>query len=58
MSYQYVLCQCDYTEYVMTSFANQIQSEYYGVNIYVFIEGIALHHSDMQQTTSLSESDN
>ena len=42
----------------MTSFANQIQSEYYGVNIYVFIEGIALHHSDMQQTTSLSESDN
>ena len=34
----------DYAERLVASFYNQIQSEYYGVNIYVSIEGIALEH--------------
>ena len=38
------ICRRDYSERVVSSFANQIQSEYYGGNIYVSIEGIALEH--------------
>ena len=30
--FQDVLCRCDYAERVVTGFANQIQSEYYGGN--------------------------
>ena len=40
--YQDVLCNHDYAERVVASFANQIQSEYYGGNRYVSIEVIAL----------------
>ena len=40
--FQDVLCRRDYAERVVASFANQIQSEYYGGNIYVSIEVIAL----------------
>ena len=46
-----VLFWCGYAEWVVYSFAHQIQSEYYGGNIYVSIEGISLeifsasHHS-------------
>ena len=43
-SKQYVLCCRDYDERVVASFANQIQSEYYGGNISVSIGGIALEH--------------
>ena len=39
---QYVLCCCDYVYQMVDRFGNQIQSEYYGENIYVSIEGIAL----------------
>ena len=39
-----VLCCRDYVERVVASFANQIQSEYYGVNRAVSIEGIILEH--------------
>ena len=42
--FQDFLCRCDYSERVVVSFSNQIQSEYYGVNISVYIEGIALEH--------------
>ena len=42
--FQDVLCRRDYAERVIASFANQIQSEYYGGNISVSIEGIALKH--------------
>ena len=42
--FQYVLCRRDYAEMVLVSFANQIQSEYYGVNRSVSIEGIELEH--------------
>ena len=42
--FRYVLCRRDYTERVVASFANQIQSEYYGGNISVSIEDIALEH--------------
>ena len=41
---QCVLCRRDYAEILVASFANQIQSEYYGRNITVSIEGIALEH--------------
>ena len=42
--FQDVLCRRDYAERVVASFANQIQSEYYGGNISVSIEDIALDH--------------
>ena len=42
--FQYVLCLRDYAERVVASFSNQIQSEYYGGNRYVSIEGITLKH--------------
>ena len=42
--FQDVLCRRDYAVRVLESFANQIQSEYYGGNISVYIEGIALEH--------------
>ena len=41
---QDMLCLCGYAERVVASFSHQIQSEYYGGNIYVSIEGIALEH--------------
>ena len=39
-----MLCRCDYADRLVTSFTNQIQSEYYGRNISVSIEGITLEH--------------
>ena len=42
--FQDVLCRRDYAERVVASFANQIQYEYYGGNISVSIEGIALEN--------------
>ena len=51
-----IFCR-DYAERVVASFANQIQSEYYGGNISVSIEGIALEifsaapHADINSTT-------
>ena len=42
--FQDVLCCCDYAERVVAKFANKIQSEYYGGNREVYIEGIALEH--------------
>ena len=42
--FQDVLCRRDYAERVVASFANKIQSEYYGGNRSVSIEGIALEH--------------
>ena len=38
--FQDILCRRDYAERVVASFANQIKSEYYSVNISVSIEGI------------------
>ena len=40
--FQNILCCRDYAERVVASFADQIQSEYYGGNRSVSIEGIAL----------------
>ena len=37
-----VLCRRDYADRVVYSFTNQTQSEYYGGNMYVSIEGIEL----------------
>ena len=42
--FQDVLCRRDHAERVVASCANQIQSEYYGGNISVSIEGISLEH--------------
>ena len=42
--FQDVLCCSDYADRVVAIFDNQIQSEYYGGNISVSIEGIALEH--------------
>ena len=39
-----MLCHHDYAKKVAASFAHQIQSEYYGGNIFVSIRGIALDH--------------
>ena len=42
--FQDVLCHRDYAERIVAGFANQIQSEYYGGNIFVSMEVIALEH--------------
>ena len=42
--FQDVLCRHDYNERLVTIFANKIQSEYYGGNRSVSIEGITLEH--------------
>ena len=47
-AYQDVLCCQDYAEHVLASFAHQIQSEYYGGNKYLYIEGIVLEHLVLQ----------
>ena len=39
--FQDFLCRRDYAERVVSNFANKIQSEYYGGNRSVYIEGIA-----------------
>ena len=51
MEKQDVLCCQDYSQSVVDSFAHQIQSEYYGINWYVSIEGVSLEHfSEPAQT--------
>ena len=40
--FQYFLCRSDYSERLVASFAHQMQSEHYGGNISVYIEGISL----------------
>ena len=42
--FQDVLWRRDYAERLVASFSNQIKSEYYSGNTYVYIEGIALEH--------------
>ena len=42
--FQYVICRCDYAERVVAGFAHKIQSQYYGGNISVYIEGIAMEY--------------
>ena len=40
--FQDVLCRCEYDKRVVTIFDNQIKPEHFGVNISMYIEGIAL----------------
>ena len=54
--FQDVLCRRDYAERVVASFANQIQSEYYGGNIYVSIEGIPLKHFSAAPQSDINSS--
>ena len=42
--FQDILCPRDYAERVVARFSNQIQSEYYGGNISVSLQGFALKH--------------
>ena len=42
--FQDTRCRREYYERVVTSFANKIQSAYYGGNRFVSIEGIKLEH--------------
>ena len=53
---QDVLCCLDYAERVVASFANQIQSEYYGGNRSVSIEGIALEHFSAAPQSDINSS--
>ena len=56
--FQGVLCRRDYAQRVVARFSNQIQSEYYGGNRSMSIEGLALEHfsaapqEDINSTTS------
>ena len=46
-----MLCSCDYADRIVASFPHQIKSEYYGGNISISIEVIALEHlSALPQT--------
>ena len=44
-----VLCWCDYSGQVVSSFTHKIQPGYYVVNILVSIEGIVLYHFSASQ---------
>ena len=55
-SYQDVLCHCDYAGRVFAIFPHQIQSEYYGGNRSVYIEGIVLEHSSALPDTGINAS--
>ena len=55
-SFQDVLCCRDYADMVVASFAHQIQSEYYGGNRSVYIEGIALEHFSVLPQTEINSS--
>ena len=49
--FQGVLCRRDYAEGAFSRFSHQIQLAYYGGNISLSIEGIALEHfSELPQT--------
>ena len=52
--FQCVLCRCDYAERAVSSFSNQIQSEYHSGNISVSIEGIALESFSAVPQTNLN----
>ena len=54
--FQDVLCRRDYAERVVASFSNEIQSEYYGGNISVSIEGIVLEHFSAAPQTDINSS--
>ena len=54
--FQDVLCCRDYAERAVASFDNQIQSEYYGGNKYVSIEGISLEHFSTAPQTDINSS--
>ena len=51
-----MLCRRDYAERVVDSFPHQIQSEYYGGNRSVSIEGIALEHFNALPHTEINSS--
>ena len=51
-----MICRRGYAEREVASFAHQIQSEYYGRNISVSIEGIALEHLSALQQTEINTS--
>ena len=55
-SFQDVLCRRDYAERVVASFSHQIQSEYYGGNIFVSIEVIALEIFSALPQTEINSS--
>ena len=57
-SFQDVLCCRDQAERVVASFAHQVQSEYYGVNRFMFIEGISLEHFNALPQTEIYSSTN
>ena len=52
--FQDVLCCHEYAERVVASFDNKIQSKYYGGNIYVYIEDIALEHCSSVPKTDIN----
>ena len=51
-----MICRRDYAERLVASFAHQIQSEYYGGNRSVYIEGIALEHFSVLPQTEIKTS--
>ena len=54
--FQYVLCCRDYAERLVTSFAHQIQSEYYSQNRSVYIEVIALENFSSYPNSGINSS--
>ena len=55
-SYQDMLYCRDYAERVVSSFSNQIQSEYYGGNRSVSIQGITLEQFSALPKTGINSS--
>ena len=55
-SFQDMLFLLDYADRLVVSFPNQIQSKYYGGNISMYIEGIALEHYSALPQTEINSS--
>ena len=54
--FQYVICRRDYADRAFASFSNELKSEYYGGNISVSIEGIALEHLSASPNADINSS--
>ena len=52
--FQDVICRRDYSERIVASFSNQIQSQHYGENRSVPIEVISLEHFSSVSTTDIN----
>ena len=52
--FQDVICRSDYADSLFVRFAHQVQSKYYGINRYMYIEGILFEHFSAVPKTDIN----